>query len=84
MEQTSIALRSQIQTIIAEKDCVDLENVEFISRSVADELTAADVTVKNATGDVKEMLLLVSDTDSIKDFNNNKVDSSSSRNERSE
>lgn len=69
MDRDAISLRSAIKKEIEDQDCIDLEGVSFISRAVADELTAADVTVKNVKGDVREMLLLVSDTRTISEFN---------------
>lgn len=69
MDRDAISLRSAIKKEIEGQDCIDLEGVSFISRAVADELTAADVTVKNVKGDVREMLLLVSDTRTISEFN---------------
>lgn len=76
IEQKSLNLRRNIHGIIQEtdEDVINLQQVEFISRAVADEIynniKENDLKVINASNDVKEMLLIVCDSEASQNIIN--------------
>lgn len=71
LKETSITLRRHIRELITENEItvLDMQNVLFISRAVADEIIHQNVPVKNTTEDVEQMIIAVSDYDSIQEYN---------------
>lgn len=71
IRKESITLRRHIKEKIenSEDEIVDLEDVEFISRAVADELCHQvdnnNIRIINADGDVKEILWIISEDQDI-------------------